>query len=304
MSRLIAVAGSLNMDFVATVPRLPAPGETLTGSAFQTVPGGKGANQANAAGRLGGNVWMAGRTGSDVFGAQLRASLSASGVDVSEVRDAATTTGVALIEVEASGQNSIVVIPGANAAFSPADAAALEAKLAQSAFLLLQLETPLATVLRLASLASGRVLLDPAPAQPLPAELLRHVAVLTPNESEARILLGQVPGPVDPADAPALARRLRELGPSVVVLKLGANGCYALGPDLDLHTVAFPVAPVDTTAAGDTFNAALAVALAENRPWPEALRFANAAAALSVTRLGAQSSAPDRAEVLALLGES
>lgn len=300
----ILVAGSLNMDFVAVVPHLPAPGETILGSDFKMLPGGKGANQANAAGRLGGRVSMAGAVGTDVFGNQLRFSLQASKVDCSLLTSKSNvSTGVALIGVEHGGQNTIIVASGANALFDESDAEALRPSLREAGFLLLQLESPLATIERLATLAvklKTRVILDPAPAQPLPASLLRNVDILTPNESEALMLLGETPRRISRDEAPLLADRLMDLGVKHVVLKLGDQGCFYAGEFLP----AFPVQAVDATAAGDTFNGALAVALAEGQPMPFALRFANAAAAISVTRLGAQASQPQRTEVDALLASS
>jgi len=304
----IVVVGSLNMDFVAGVERLPAPGETVLGRDFQMIPGGKGANQACAAARLAGpstRVKMVGRVGYDVFGDHLKASLSAAGVDVSAVHATrATATGVALISVDRSGQNSIVVASGANHALAASDVEAMRPVFRGARVVLFQLESPLPTVsaaLRLARDEGARTILDPAPAQPLPAELLENVDILTPNESEALLLLGHPPGRVEPAQAPALAKFLRDLGPQSVVLKLGDRGSFCYDGQVELFSDAFPVTARDTTAAGDVFNAALAVALAEDRPIAEALRFANAAAGISVTRAGAQSSIPSRGEVEALI---
>jgi ribokinase len=305
MTPAIVVTGSLNMDFVVTVPHLPAPGETVLGSDFTLIPGGKGANQACAAGKLGGSTRMVGCVGSDVFADQLKASLVAAGVDVSAVQTVSTQpSGVALIWVDEHGQNSIVVAPGANHAFTPADVEALRSGFGGARFGLFQLETPLETVaaaMRVAREAGAQTILDPAPAQPLSRDLLRLVDILTPNESEACLLLGRPAARVTPADAPALAQSLRALGAASVLLKLGEQGCYYSGPGEERYEPAFPVEVRDTTAAGDTFNGALAVALAEGAAIPQALRFANAAAALSVTQLGAQASIPSRAPVTALL---
>ena len=304
MRPAIVVVGSLNMDFVVTVSHLPAPGETVLGRDFQMIPGGKGANQACAAGRLGSPgvaVRMAGRGGYDLFADHLKASLSAAGVDVTHVHATkAQPTGVALIWVDRAGQNSIVVASGANHEFHPAEVAALRPLFRGARFVLLQLETPLATVasaLASAREEGARTILDPAPAQPLPPELLAAVDILTPNESEACHLLSRPVSRVAPAEAPELARALRWLGPRSIVLKLGEQGCYCLDGEVEIRAPGFPVEARDTTAAGDTFNAALAVALAEQKPMEEALRFANAAAAISVTRLGAQASVPTRREV-------
>jgi len=304
MMPALVVVGSLNMDFVVSVDRLPAPGETVLGRDFQMNPGGKGANQACAAGKLGAGtvaVRLIGRVGYDVFADHLKASLAAAGVDVSAVHAAKSQpTGVAFIWVDQQGQNSIVVASGANHALAAADVEAMR-KVFRGAFLaLFQLETPLDTVAAALALAREeglRTMLDPAPAQTLPSALLARVDILTPNENEALMLLGRPPARVSPEEAPELAEALRALGPRDVILKLGDRGSYYSGAAGRIHTPAFPVEVRDSTAAGDTFNAALAVALAEGQPVARALRFANAAAAISVTRVGAQASAPSRAEV-------
>ena len=304
----IVVVGSLNMDFVVQVEQLPAPGQTVLGREFQMIPGGKGANQAVAAGKLGANsvnVRMVGRVGYDVFADHLKASLSAAGVDVSAVHATrAQPTGVALISVDRAGQNSIVVASGANHALAAAETEAMRPVFLGARFVLFQLESPLDTVasaLKLAREEGARTILDPAPAAPLPPELLANVDILTPNETEASVLLGLPPARVAASDAVPLARSLRQRGPKAVVLKLGDQGCFYCDGETELFSPAFSVTPRDTTAAGDTFNAALAVALAENREIGEALRFANAAGAISVTRMGAQASVPARAEVDAFL---
>jgi ribokinase len=304
----LVVVGSLNMDFVVRVEHLPAPGETVLGGKFQMIPGGKGANQACAAGKLAGShatVRMAGRVGYDLFADHLKASLAAAGVDVAAVNATkAQPTGVALIWVDAAGQNSIVVASGANLEFAAADVESLRPCFEKARVALFQLETPLEAVraaLALARAENARTILDPAPAQPLSRELLSLVDVLTPNESEALILLGRPAARVAVSDAPALATALRELGAGTVILKLGDRGCYYDDGGARLHAPTFPVEVKDSTAAGDTFNAAFAVALTEERPVAEALRFANAAAAISVTRMGAQASIPSRDEVDAFL---
>jgi ribokinase len=300
----IVVVGSLNMDFVVGVERLPAPGETVLGRDFQMIPGGKGANQACAAARLAAGsvqVRMVGRVGYDTFGDHLKASLSAAGVDVSAVHATRShATGVALIPVDTSGQNSIVVAPGANHALIASDAEAMRSVFRGARLALFQLESPLDTVaaaLKIARDEGARTILDPAPAQPLSAELLSSVDILTPNESEASLLLDRPPRRITPSDAPALARSLREHGSTAVLLKLGDQGCFYCDGQTEIRSPAFPVKARDTTAAGDVFNAGLAVALAEDRPIADALRFANAAAAISVTRMGAQASVPSRSEV-------
>ncbi len=305
MSAPITVVGSLNMDFVVQVEQLPLPGETVLGSGFATLPGGKGANQACAASKLGGRVRMVGRVGDDLLGRQLRDSLAAAGVDTAAVlATEGMPSGVALICVENGGRNQIVVASGANRLLSPGDVAhALRD--AASGFLLLQLESPIETVECAVALGIERgmaVILDPAPARPLSDTLLAIVSCLTPNESEAMTLLDGRGGAIPLREAPEVARALRARGPRAVILKLGENGAFLDDGTGGRHFPGLKVEAVDTTAAGDTFNGALAVALAEGRPLPEAIPFASAAGALAVTRLGAQSSIPSRSEVDALLG--
>jgi ribokinase len=304
MNPAIVVVGSLNMDFVVTVDRVPAPGETVIGRDFQMIPGGKGANQACAAAKLAGSgvsVRMIGRVGYDLFADHLKASLSAAGVDVTMVHATkAQPTGVALIWVDRDGQNSIVVASGANYELSPSDAGAMRPVFRGAKFVLFQLETPLNTVevaLTAAREEGTRTILDPAPGRSLSKKLLSQVDVLTPNESEACLLLGRPIERVSPESAPRLAQQLRKLGPETIILKLGEQGCYYLDSDGAQHVPGYRVYVRDSTAAGDTFNAALAVALTEGQPLSEALPFANAAAAISVTRLGAQASVPSRHEV-------
>lgn len=304
MKSTLVVVGSLNMDFVVQVEHLPAAGETVLGRDFLMLPGGKGANQACAAGRLSPDslgVRMIGRVGYDVFADHLKASLSAAGVDVQAVHATRSQpTGVALIWVDRRGQNSIVVASGANMELRAADVEAMRAVFHGARIALFQLENPLDTVERALALARSeglQTVLDPAPARALPAALLANVDILTPNEVEALMLLGRPVSRVALDDAPALAEALHQLGPKTIVLKLGDQGCYFSSGGRGTHFPAFAVKAVDTTAAGDTFNAALAVALAEGRSIDEAIPFANAAASISVTRLGAQASAPTRSEV-------
>jgi len=304
MSESIVVVGSLNMDFVVRVQRLPAPGETTLGSDFQMLPGGKGANQACAAGKLAGpgvNVKMIGRVGYDVFGDHLKASLSAAGVDVSGVHATRSQpTGVALIWVERSGQNSIVVASGANHALAASEVEAMRATFRGAQFALFQLESPLDTVERAMKIARDegvRTILDPAPAQALPPDVLAAVDILTPNETEASMLLGEEPRRISAEEGPAISRRLRERGPRSVILKLGEQGCVYIDESREIYSPGFQVEARDATAAGDIFNGALAAALVEGNSMDAALRFANAAAAISVTRVGAQASVPLRTEV-------
>jgi ribokinase len=299
----IVVVGSLNMDFVVVVDHLPAPGETVLGGNFQMIPGGKGANQACAAGMLARDnpVRMVGRVGYDIFADQLKASLAAAGVDVSAVAGTRSgATGVALIWVDKTGQNSIVVASGANHVFPAADVEATRNSFRGAAYALFQLETPIpavAAALQLARAEGATTILDPAPAQTLAPELLASVDILTPNESEACILVGRKPCQVEVEEAAQLAGDVLDMGPKAVVLKLGDRGCFYRDPECEIYSPGVRVEAVDTTAAGDTFNGALAVALAEGLPIGAALRFANAAAAISVTRMGAQASIPRRTEV-------
>jgi ribokinase len=301
----ICVVGSLNMDLVIRTPHLPAPGETVSGGPFATHPGGKGANQAVAAARLGAAVAMVGRVGDDAFGARLRTELEEASIDTRQVVTLPdVASGVALIAVEASGQNSIIIAPGANGALTPADVEAAGPIITAAQVLLLQLETPLPAVQRAAELAHAAgtlVLLNPAPAQPLPAELPAEVDYLIPNEQEAALLLGEAIA--TDADAAVAAQRLCALtGVGGVVITLGAQGAVLAQAQTEPEFIpAHSVGVADTTAAGDAFVGAFAVALAEGRTPAEALRWGNAAGALAVTAAGAQPSLPTRNAVAALL---
>ncbi len=304
----IAVVGSVNMDLVVTVPRLPQVGETVLGGTFGTFPGGKGANQAVAAARLGASVAMIGRVGADAFGRTLRRGLAEEGVDIHHLReDEQAPSGVALITVDRDGRNTIVVASGANMRVVPPDVDAAREVIAGSHAVLLQLELPLPVVRHAAEVAAAagcRVILDPAPAppQPLPEPLYRLLAVVNPNEVEARALTG-----VDVADRDGARRAAESLlarGCGAAVIKLGERGAYVAADGVREAVPAVPVRAVDTTAAGDAFAAALAVALAEGRDLVAAVRFATVAAAVSVTRAGAQPSMPRREEVLALAREA
>ncbi|WP_328790848.1 ribokinase [Streptomyces sp. NBC_00273] len=287
----IAVLGSTNMDLVAYVAKAPRLGETVTGRAFRTVPGGKGANQAVAAARSGGEVVMIGAVGADEFGVRLRSALTAARVDTAALRTVEGASGTAHITVDDEGGNSIVVVPGANAAVTGLETGD-EARIAAAGSLLLQLELPLSAVLagaRAARAHGVRTVLTPAPAQSLPADLLAATDLLVPNEHEAAALTG-LTDPLRAAEA--LLAEVPE-----VVITLGAAGALYAARGREPLTVPAPrVRAMDTTAAGDTFVGALAVALGERRPMPEALRWASAAAALSVQRPGAQDSMPTRAE--------
>lgn len=288
----IAVLGSTNMDLVAYVAHAPKRGETVTGREFRTIPGGKGANQAVAAARAGGDVAMIGAVGSDDFGVRLRRTLVSSGVDDDLLRTAEGPSGTAHIVVDDQGGNSIVVIPGANGTVTslvPGD----EALIATADTLLLQLELPLTAVLGGAEAARRhgvRTVLTPAPAQPLPPELLAVTDLLVPNEHEAATLSGI-------ADPPAAAEALLRQVPEVVITLGSAGSLYARRGAEPLTVPAPHVTAVDTTAAGDTFVGALAVALGEGRPVQQALIWASAAAALCVQRPGASTSMPYRTEI-------
>lgn len=305
----ILIVGSLNMDLVACAPRIPVVGETITGHTYFDNPGGKGANQAYAVARLGGQAAMLGRVGSDDFGRRMRENLRVVGCDVSGVEVVPDcTSGIAVIYVGDDGHNSIIIVPGANQRLSPEDVEAGERWFKGAALALLQLESPLPAVLaaaRMARRVGARVILDPAPAppQPLPDELLGLVDVLTPNETEAAILAGTKPGRLNPEQASEIAAKLRPRVAQAVIVKLGDQGCVLLEGERAQVMPALQVKAVDTTAAGDVFNAGLAVALAEGANLARACRFANAAAALSVTRRGTQIATPQRAEVDAFIAE-
>ncbi|GAA2450017.1 ribokinase [Streptomyces pulveraceus] len=288
----IAVLGSTNMDLVAYVDRAPERGETVTGRELRTVPGGKGANQAVAAARAGGEVTMIGAVGDDEYGTELRSGLEHAGVDTDLLHTAEGPSGTAHIVVDDTGANSIVVIPGANGtvtALGPGEMAAI----AGAELLLLQLELPMSAVIegaRTAHAQGVRTILTPSPVQPLPSELLDCVDLLVPNEHEATALSGFT-------DPHAAARHLLGQVPAVVIT-LGAKGClYAARGGEPVLFPAPEVNAVDTTGAGDTFVGTLAVALGERRPVPEALAWASAAAALCVQRPGASASMPYRTEI-------
>jgi ribokinase len=307
MSREIVVVGSLNAGLVTRLDRFPVPGETVTARDFAVHAGGKGANQAYAAARLGGRVAMLGAVGRDLYGDLLSDSLHRAGVDVASVaRDADAPTGMAFITIDASGENEIVIVPGANARIAPYSLRAHEGRIASAGVVLLQLEVPLPVVERAARVAhegGAVVILDPAPAPapPLPSSLLECVDFLTPNLGELQTLTRRA---VAANDADSAARALAAGHPRLrVIVKMGERGALLVEPDGRSHWPAPRVEVVDTTAAGDAFNGALAVALAEGLPLLEAGRRAVIAGSLSVTRAGAQPSMPSRAEVEAALHE-
>jgi ribokinase len=301
----VVVIGSTNLDFTVVVPRLPQPGETVSGGDLVVSPGGKGANQAVAARRLGADVRFVTLVGTDVPGDRVLAALTAAGLPTDGLlRTEAAATGVALIVVDAEGRNQIAVAPGANHRLTPERAASRADALAWADVVLLQLETPIETVrwaLQEARRLGKTTILNPAPARvlPLPPDLLPLVDYLTPNEREAALLAGRAAE--TPAEAEDAGRVLLAAGVGTAVVTLGAAGAVAVGPGGCIHAPAFTVSPVDTVGAGDAFAGALAVLLAARAPVREALEVANAAGALACTRRGAIEALPDRAEVQALL---
>ncbi len=309
--RPIVVVGSINMDLVSIAPRIPAAGETLLGSGFQMHPGGKGANQAVAVARLGYPVQMIGKLGSDLFGERLRTHLQNVGVDVAGVETVEGSSGIAAITVASTGENCIVVTPGANAAVSPEYVEQHLPLLRSAGMVLAQLEIPLESVERLAELCSQQqvpLMLDPAPARALSPSLLRRVRWFTPNETEAKFYVPSGRGNPDTnhSDARVLhetARALLAQGPVGVLLKLGARGAYLADGDLEQEVKAAAVEAIDTTAAGDAFNGAFAVGMMLGKSPVESVRFAVAAASISVTRVGAQPSMPTFAEVSKMLAD-
>jgi ribokinase len=308
MAKRIVVVGSINLDLVGATQRIPIAGETVAGLSFQTFAGGKGANQAVAAARLGGSVSMLGKLGTDVFGAQLRESLEEANVNTDGIEVVSGSSGVALITTDAKGQNAITVVAGANGQLSPVDLDAHIGIIHSAGILLTQLEIPLQTVEYLAAIAIREripLVLDPAPARPLPASLLKCVDWLTPNETEACLLLGWAPGELSSEALEDAANSLLALGSRNVILKLGERGCYVALLDGTRQLLpAFGVHAVDTTAAGDAFNGALAVALLNGQDPLRSASWASAVAAISVTRPGAQPSMPTSLEVDRFLEDS
>lgn len=290
----IVVVGSLNMDLVIHAPRHPEPGETILGSDFKTFPGGKGANQAVAGARLGGKVSMIGQVGKDTFGESLLEEIVSVGIDAKYIlSNPKVATGVALITIDEMGQNTIVVSSGANARLTPIDIANAEEIFEEAAVLLLQLETPLPAVTKAIELArkhGAKVVLNPAPAQALPAKLLTQVDFLIPNQPELELLAG-----VEGTDT-ALSC-MRGLGVSKLIVTLGEQGVLVVEKNKEIQLRGYEVEVVDTTAAGDAFVGAFAVALTEGKTTLEAAAFGNAAGAFSVTRHGAQTSLPTRVEL-------
>jgi len=297
------VLGSLNMDLVTRVDQFPRPGETITGQSFQIFPGGKGANQAAALAKLGARVDLVGARGDDVLGSQYGLLLKKAGIGADGVALlSGFATGTATILVNGQGENQILVVPGANAQVLPSLVEKNRSRFTSASTLLLQLEIPLESVIlgaRITKEAGGTVILDPAPARPLPEDVYHWIDLLTPNETEAAILTG-----IDTKDETGIrqaAAILLQRGAGRVIVKAGARGAYLAGPEGFFRVPGFPVDVVDTVAAGDSFNAGLAYALGEGKALLEALRFANAVAGLATTKEGAQSAMPTLAEANRLM---
>lgn len=297
----IIVVGSSNTDMVVQSDKLPAPGETVMGNEFIMNPGGKGANQAVAAAKLAGDVIFISKVGKDVFGKELIRGFENYGLKTKYVfKDEQKASGIALILVDSKGENSISIAPGANKALTLEQIDKADTEFKDAEYLLMQLEIPLETVNYAANLATHnnvKIILNPAPAQKLPDSLLSQLYIITPNETEAQLLTGiEV---IDETSAYEAAKVLRDKGVEIVIITLGSKGAYILSANH--HELISPpkVNVVDTTAAGDTFNGALTVALAEGNNLIEAIHFANKAAALSVTKIGAQNAIPTRDELSA-----
>lgn len=291
----IVVLGSLNMDLVVQAQRLPVGGETILGEAFHEIPGGKGANQAVAMARLGAAVKMIGRVGNDGFGQSLLKTMNQDGIDTSDVKIVdGVSTGVALITLQASGENSIIVVPGANGKLMPDDLGEVTQAIQSAKTFVAQLETPLETVkaaLTIAKQGGAFTILNPAPAQKLDAQLLSQVDLLTPNETELALLSGLPTNSME--EVSIAAQALMAQGVKALVVTLGSEGALYLGPNGKVvKQSAFKVTPIDTTAAGDSFTGALAVALSKDESIEAALAFASTVGALTVQKLGAQSSLP------------
>ncbi|ELE8117566.1 ribokinase [Vibrio fluvialis] len=302
MNKLV-VLGSVNADHVLQVPSFPRPGETLHGRNYQVIPGGKGANQAVAAARLKADIGFIACVGDDSFGINIRESFKLDGMNISGVKmQPNCPTGIAMIQVSDSGENSICISAEANARLT---AEAIEPDLAhirEAKYLLMQLETPIDGIVKAAQVAKEartNVILNPAPARELPDELLSCVDVITPNETEAEVLTGITV--TDDESAQLAADALHRKGIEIVMITLGAKGVWLSQNGRGALIPGFRVQATDTTAAGDTFNGALVTGLLEEMPLESAIQFAHAAAAISVTRFGAQTSIPNRAEVDAFL---
>ncbi len=300
MSKRILIVGSLNMDLVVNVARHPEPGDTVLGGDLQTFPGGKGANQAVAAAKAGGDAAMLGLIGADSYGSTLLESLAKAGVDAKAIQQISGPSGVALIAIDEAGENTIIVSPGANGKLTPERLS--DDVLEEVALVLMQLEVPLETVREVAARAQQRgieVMFNAAPVQDLPRDLLPNLSYLILNEGEAAFLSDM--SVTDEASALAAAKRLRESGVSAVVITLGAQGVIWSSEEDEGHLPAHQVEVVDTTASGDAFCGALAVQLANGHTLAESLRFANAAGALAATKKGAQPSLPSASDIERLM---
>ncbi len=300
----ICVLGSINIDLVAQTPSFPEPGQTILGEQFHTFPGGKGANQAVAAGRLGADVTFLGKVGSDAFGDMALSALRDANVDTSFIQKEETSTGVAVITVNRQAENTIVYVPGANGLVDVLYVNRSKRAIDEADILMIQLEVPLETVEWAAAYATERgkmVILDPAPAAQLPQRLIKCSHIITPNETELQIISGR--NVRSEAEAMQAAGVLLEQGAGMVVHKCGGRGAYLISPEEAELVPGFKVTAVDTTAAGDSFNAGLAVSLANGNSIRESIRFANAVGAISVTKMGAQSAMPTLEEVSQLINK-
>ncbi|BDY05579.1 ribokinase [Ferrimonas sp. YFM] len=302
----LTVLGSINVDHLLQVTEFPRPGQTLEADNYQTVPGGKGANQAVAAARLGAQVSMVGCIGEDAIGEQMKLGFAQDGMDTSSIdRVSGEATGMAMIYVNAQGENNIGIWPGANGALSVERVRSHQKAVEGADLLLIQLETPIDSLVeaaRLAKAAGTKVVLNPAPAKPLPDALLTNVDIITPNETEAEQLTG-IAVVSDESAAEAAHCLHDKFGIEMVIITLGKRGVWLSHQGRQQLVPGYKVDAVDTTAAGDTFNGGFVTALLEGQSVDEALQFGQAAAALSVTRLGAQSSIPSREETLALMAQ-
>ncbi len=306
MKNKLCVLGSINVDHVIRVPYFPKAGETLTGYGYQIAYGGKGANQAVAAARVGAKVSFIGAIGDDQIGQTMKQAFEQEGIDTSAICVIPNqSTGLAMIQVADSGENSIVISAGANADLSESLVEQHKSQIEQADILLMQLESPLQAVTlatKFAKSAGVKVVLNPAPAQPLPDSLLSHIDIITPNETEAEILTGIKV--TDEQTAAVAANHFHQLGIETVLITLGSKGVYYSEKGQGEIIPGFRVDAVDTTAAGDTFNGAFVTALLEGKSAKDAIRFAHAAAAISVTRMGAQTAIPNRKEVEQFLNNS
>ena len=295
----IVVIGSSNTDMIVKSEHLPVPGETILGGEFLMAQGGKGANQAVAAARLGGKVSFIAKTGNDIFGNQSIKSLHNEHINTDFVqRDKTMPSGVALISVDSKGENSIVVASGSNMALSPSDIDIASDLIKNAGFVLMQLEIPLETVEYVTNICSKnrvQVILNPAPAQKLSDKLLQSLSIITPNETEAALLTGIAIN--DLSDIEKAAEAIKQKGVGTVIVTMGSAGAYVLSDTISTIIPAPEVKAVDTTAAGDTFNGALCLALSSGKGIEEAVKFANKAASISVTRMGAQPSIPYLKEI-------